>query len=147
MATAAQQARWRAKVAEAGRCSNCGRPRLAKLKRCAWCLAYDLEKRLPDFEHDRRAHAAMLELSHDDDAWCAVTGLSGAQLAEVGDALTVDRIDSDRGYVVGNMQLLSRRLNRAKWRDLTVPVWAVERALRLWRGEHLGDWDVLPASR
>ena len=32
MATAAQQARWRARVAEAGRCSNCGRSKRVWLR-------------------------------------------------------------------------------------------------------------------
>jgi hypothetical protein len=140
VASAAQQARWRAKLPAQGRCSSCGRPKLNGCRRCSRCLAKDLEKRLPWAEHDVAAHALMLEASHDPEARCAASGLSGGQLTAIGDQLTVDRLDSGRGYVVGNLQLLSRKLNRAKWREARPPQWEVERLLALHRGELLNDF-------
>lgn len=139
MATAAEQARWRAKVAAAGRCAHCGKGRLNGCRQCAWCLAAALEKRLRHLEHDRRAHAAMLVRSHDPGERCAASWLTGHELALIGQRLTVDRVDPCLGYVAGNMQLLASRLNRLKWRSLEVPAWEVERLLRLHRGEKLGD--------
>lgn len=141
MATAAAQARWRRRVAEQGRCSTCGRARLNGLKRCAFCLAAALERPLrPQYRHERAEHAWMLILSHAPESRCAASGLTAADLAAIGDQLTVDRIDSDRGYVRGNMQLLSRRLNRMKSRDRHVQPWEIKRLLRLHRGENLGDF-------
>jgi hypothetical protein len=141
MATAAEQARWRARVAAQGRCASCGRPKLNGNRRCSWCLAYDLEKRLPGLAHDRNAHALMLEASHDPEARCEASGLAGDDLARIGQRLTVDRIDSGRGYVTGNMALLASRLNRMKGRLPKVPWWEVDRLLRMHRGENLGDFD------
>jgi len=95
-------------------CRRCGRIRITPTL-CAWCLAYDLEKRIRDYSHDRAEHAWMLILSHLPESCCAVSGLTRDELARIGDRLTVDRIDNDRGYTRGNMQLLAGSLNREKW--------------------------------
>lgn len=139
MATALAQARWRAKVAAQGRCSKCGRRRLTP-RLCALCLAVSLAYRLGDLPHDVRSHAWWLEQSHDPSSRCVASGLTGAELEAIGDELTVDRKDSDLGYVRGNMQLLSRRLNRAKWRAAAPPWWEVERLQRMHAGEQVRDF-------
>lgn len=72
----------------------------------------------------------MLVLSHMPNAVCAATGLSAFRLAKHGLRLTVDRIDPALGYIQGNMQLLTCRLNEAKGVGLEVPAGAVATLLR-----------------
>ena len=80
MARADEQQRWRERCREAGRCTRCGKARLATLLRCAWCLAYTLEYRLRDMRHDLDEHARMLMLSHSDHAACVASKLTAAEL-------------------------------------------------------------------
>lgn len=66
-------------------------------------------------------------------ARCSASGYSVIALRKVGDQLTVDRIDSSKGYVRGNMQLLAASLNSAKGQQPRVPVGAIralERKMR-----------------
>lgn len=69
----------------------------------------------------------MLEAANDPRSVCAVLGRSLFALRKVGQKLTVDRIDSTKGYVDGNMQLLASDLNSAKGVSMEVP----------WRSVHL----------
>lgn len=107
------------------RCARCSRPTVGlDAGTCLSCLAVILERRLPLLAHDPAMHAGYLALARLDDSRCAVSGYSLADLRGcLGHpmALQVDRIDSRRGYVSGNMQLLCSYLNRMKGRALNVP--------------------------
>lgn len=48
----------------------------------------------------------------------------------MGEQLSVDRIDSNKGYVRENMQLIALSLNSAKRHYKEVPTWAVNKLLR-----------------
>lgn len=146
MCSKEQQARWRAKVKSQGGCRRCGGTRLPGTLHCGWCLAYDLEKARPGMEHDRAEHALMLSRSHRETSRCAASGLTSSELRSIGSRLTVDRIDNDRGYVRGNMQLLAWRLNWAKGQGSRIPDWEVDRLLRMHRGENMGDFGGVRAG-
>jgi hypothetical protein len=60
---------------------------------------------------------------HPDDA-CDTTGLTLIELARGEMTLQVDRIDPERGYVAGNMQVIASLLNRLKARERSWPEWA-----------------------
>jgi hypothetical protein len=56
---------------------------------------------------------------------CAVTGRSLLSLMKCGQRLTVDRLDSTKGYVEGNMQLIAGDLNSSKGIRDEVPQHAI----------------------
>lgn len=114
-----------------GTCLTCfQRPALSGTTRCEWCLAASSEWALPKLCHSRAAHAQMLLLSRRVDSVCACTGRSLFALRKIGQTLEVDRIDSTKGYVEGNMQLLTAYLNQAKGTAKNVPRWAINSILR-----------------
>lgn len=84
--------------------------------RCAWCRAKDRERKpwVRHMRHETGEHALVIETAHGEHARCALSGASAGELAAIGERLEVDRIDSRRGYVRGNMQVIAARLNRAK---------------------------------
>jgi len=127
-----QRAAYRAKHTD--RCFRCAKVALPGTRSCAFCLARSIERHKPGVEHDTHHHAAMLMLARDPSARCAASGLTRDQLAAVGEWLEVDRIDSYRGYVRGNCQLLARCLNRSKWREDAPAEWAVEELVQLASG-------------
>ena len=108
--------RWR--KANAGRlCLRCcSEPPMPGSRRCAWCRAKDAERKpwLAHLRHDTAEHALMVADAHAPGSACEASGLRLEELVPFGLRLEVDRIDSRRGYVRGNMQLLASRLNRAK---------------------------------
>lgn len=106
------------------RCSTLGT--LPDLRSCAWCLALDLEKRLPHMEHDTAEHAMALQRARRPATRCEVSGFTLSELRACHDRLEVDRTDPSVGYVVGNMVLMAGSLNRAKWRRLEVPARAID---------------------
>lgn len=65
-------------------------------------------------EHDSRALAALYEIAALSGSTCALSGASLLELRKIGDTLSVDRINSNTGYVVDNMRLISLRLNISK---------------------------------
>lgn len=125
------RARYRAKNAET-RCSRCARPK-ERGALCGRCSAYLHEYKKPHLRHHTAHHAMMLKRALSPGARCAASGFTRDELAQLGEELTVDRIDSSRGYVRGNCQLLARSLNRAKWWDSVVPDWAIDALRRQWR--------------
>jgi hypothetical protein len=72
----------------------------------------------------------MIHLSKDPHSVCAVTGRSLFALRKVGEKLSIDRIDPQKGYIDGNMQLLTMSLNSAKGMGDHVPQVAINRLLR-----------------
>ncbi len=80
---------------------------------------------MPHLTHDTKEHARMVALSHAETSQCAITGRSLLALRKIGRRLEVDRIDSTRGYVEGNMQLLADDLNSAKGARDEVPQRAI----------------------
>jgi hypothetical protein len=119
-------------------CRRCmQRPPRPDTRHCPRCVAYWRERKLPHLEHDLQAHTEMLTLADDPKSLCAATGRALLALRKVGERLTVDRISPYQGYVSGNMQLLSGRLNSAKGVGDDVPREAVRRLLR--RLEHVFD--------
>jgi len=120
-----QQAQAR-KSRSPGLCYRCGaRDSLPQTRHCARCMSYLRERTLPHLEHDLEAHALLMTLSCDPQARCQVTGRSLLALRKVGQRLSVDRQDSTRGYVDGNMQLMALDLNSAKGAGQSVPQRAV----------------------
>jgi hypothetical protein len=84
--------------------------------------------------HDLDLHAVFLAGTHSDIARCEVLGRSLFALRKVGEKLSVDRIDPSRGYVEGNMRLLTLTLNKEKGDKLTIPRGSMNRILKgLWR--------------
>lgn len=116
MRTPEARRRWRRE--NRGRiCSRCwSGPPLAGLSRCAWCRAKDAERKpwVRRLAHDTGEHALAIEAAHSGGGVCALSGLDAGALHEYGIRLEVDRIDSRRGYVRGNLQVIASRLNRAK---------------------------------
>lgn len=121
------------------RCIRCARLVLTGLKSCARCLARLLESRTPELRHDREAHAAMLEAARAPGSRCQASGYTLEQLQSIGEELQVDRISPAAGYIIGNMQLLARSLNRAKWAGREVPEWAIHN-LQLRFGDRASPW-------
>lgn len=72
----------------------------------------------------------MLKARHKKRSRCRASGISALTLEKMGQVLTVDRIDPRKGYMRGNMQLLSMCLNSAKGASLKVPRAAVKRLRR-----------------
>ena len=111
------------------RCARCSAV-LVGLDRgtCLPCLAVILEARLPGLAHDPALHAGYLALARLEDTRCAVSGYTLDALRScLGNPmeLQVDRIDPRRGYVAGNMQVMTSYLNRMKGRDPEVPAAAL----------------------
>lgn len=88
------------------------------------------EKKLPDLLHDTEYHAAMLDLRHNRESICAVSGLSQHTLKKMRVRLSVDRLDNGLGYVPGNCCLLAEPLNTAKGCGTYVPRLSLERLLK-----------------
>lgn len=124
----AKKARHRAKVKAAGKlCVGCvSRPRDLEGQLCSRCRAETKATRMPEVQHHVPELAIMLRRARRPDARCAITGLTLAQLQLIGQRLEVDRIDSARGYVPGNMQLLAARLNHSKHTYEAPSMWAIE---------------------
>ena len=127
----AYQRRRRAELPH-GTCPRCfKRPAIEGRKLCAFCVAQLHErKRAPDLLHDTELHAAFIEKSKCMEETCEVSGYSLLALKKIGEELTIDRVDSTRGYCQGNMRLLARSLNQAKSVGLKVPGRALNRLLR-----------------
>lgn len=99
-------------------------------KACVRCYAIKRERDLPTLQHDLDYHVEMLLARHDPRSVCVQTGLSAHTLQKCGYSLSVDRIDSTRGYVRGNCQLMAKPLNTAKGPRDTVPQSAINRVMR-----------------
>lgn len=93
------------------------------------CVAVRREAKV-EGPHDLEAHVALLLAGVQAASRCRITGRSAHALWKVGDRLSVDRIDPRKGYVEGNMQLISFYLNLTKGDGLAVPAWAVRRLER-----------------
>jgi len=116
-------------------CSRCGaRPSLFATTRCGRCASYNRERALPHLQHDVLSHTRMVERCFEPTAQCSITGRSLIALRKIGRRLSVDRIDSTRGYVEGNMQLMADDLNSAKGNRMEVPASAIN--WLLYRMEH-----------
>lgn len=113
-----------------GVCYRCGaRETLPLTKHCARCSSYFRERTLPHLEHNLEKHAELMTASWNPLTRCIITGRSLVALRKVGQRLTVDRIDSRKGYVEGNMQLMAGDLNSAKGVSERVPHSAIHRLL------------------
>jgi hypothetical protein len=75
---------------------------------------------------------------------CAVTGISLKTLRKIGDSLSIDRIDSNRGYVEGNMQIIALSLNIAKKKAGRVPPYAIKRLMRAIERVAVSKLDAAP---
>lgn len=75
---------------------------------------------------------------------CEISGLSLKTLRKIGDKLSIDRIDSNRGYVKGNMQIIALSLNVAKKRAGHVPRSAINRLLRMVERVAVNKLDAAP---
>lgn len=71
--------------------------------------------------HDTRFHAKMIEMANKPWTTCCSTGYSLLALRKVGESLSVDRIDSSKGYVPGNIQIMALSLNKGKGEGQMVP--------------------------
>ena len=114
------------------RCWWCGR-KTAQIVYCTRCRALKAEQKHPFLIHDTESHMRYIRAKDNPKARCSASGYSVIALRKVGDQLTVDRIDSSKGYVRGNMQLLAASLNSAKGQQPRVPVGAIralERKMR-----------------
>lgn len=87
-------------------------------------------KRHPELRHDTEAHAEMIELSKNPTSTCCILGFSLLALKKVGEELSVDRPDPAKGYVEGNMVLMTASLNTAKGPRQEVPKRSINRVLR-----------------
>jgi hypothetical protein len=79
---------------------------------------------------DETAYREMLHLAKQPESRCATSGRSLHALRKVGERLSIDRIDPNKGYTEGNMQLLALSLNKAKGNSSTVPARAVTALLK-----------------
>ena len=91
------------------------------VRSCSRCHAKQRERDLPHLEDDLVEHTMMVEAAHHPESRCAVLGRSLLNLRKAGQKLSVDRIDSAKGYVPGNMQLLALDLNVAKRDGTHIP--------------------------
>ena len=124
-----QQARARSARSYA-MCYRCGmREPLPLTRHCHRCSAYFRERGLPHLEHDLEAHANLILLSCAPQSRCMITGRSLHALWKVGQRLSVDRIQSHLGYILGNMQLMAIDLNSAKGVQASVPQHAIHKLL------------------
>lgn len=113
-----------------GVCYRCGsRDSLPMTRHCARCYAYFRERSLPHLEHDLEAHTKIVLLTRQPASLCLISGRSLLALRKVGCSLTVDRLNSQLGYVEGNMQLLASDLNSAKGAGWHVPQSAIHRLI------------------
>lgn len=113
-----------------GRCYRCGsRDSLPMTRHCARCYAYFRERSLPHLEHNLEAHMKVVLLTRNPTSVCLISGRSLLALRKVGLTLTVDRLNSQLGYVEGNMQLLASDLNSAKGAETHVPQSAIHRLI------------------
>ena len=114
------------------RCWWCGR-KVANIVYCTRCRALKAEAKHPKLVHDTLEHMRYIRAKDNPRSRCAASGYSLIALRKIGEKLTVDRIDSTKGYVRGNMQLLAASLNSAKGRLDRVPMSAmrsIERKMR-----------------
>ena len=124
-----------------GKCHECGsREPIEGLKLCAACRSRKIIRR----EHRQTHNASFLELMlracYDPASCCSSTGRSLLALRKVGERLSVDRINPNRGYVPGNVQLLAMSLNAEKNSQRQVPRRALDALLR--KLEHVTE-DIL----
>jgi hypothetical protein len=117
------------KRAREGRCKWCYRPVRGRAF-CYTCTAKKRESDFPHLQHDTREHARMLRARHHKYSRCAASGISLLTLEKMGDMLSVDRINPRKGYVRGNMQLLSKVLNSTKGSLDKVPRAAIRKLRR-----------------
>lgn len=104
---------------------------------CAGCRAHKAVKRKSNLEHDVPYLARMFEACYDARSCCSATGRSLLALRKVGEVLSVDCINSRRGYVPGNVQLIALSLNTAKQHERRVPQHALNALLR--KLEHVAE--------
>lgn len=74
--------------------------------------------------------ADLYQRSYDPRERCSVTGLALHDLKKLRDKLSVDRIDPTKGYIGGNMRLISLKLNIAKGIRTSIPPAIIRRYLR-----------------
>lgn len=96
---------------------------------CAGCRAHKAAKRKSSLEHDIPYLARMFEACYDARSCCSATGRSLLALRKVGEVLSVDCINSRRGYVPGNVQLIALSLNTEKADQRRVPIRALNALL------------------
>ena len=104
------------------------------LKHCSICRARKIVKREHQQEHDIWFLAKMVEACHNPASCCSATGRSLLALRKIGDKLSVDRINSCRGYVPGNVQLLSMVINNDKKESRRPPQQSINNVLRRLEG-------------
>jgi hypothetical protein len=83
--------------------------------------------------HHTVEHMRFIRGKDNPKARCCVSGYSLLALRKIGEFLTVDRIDSSKGYVHGNMQLMAGSLNSSKGQARRVPQSAVNGLIRKMR--------------
>jgi hypothetical protein len=103
---------------------------VAPTRHCGRCLAARREAKLPHLKHDLKHHAMMMVMAKQPTSRCAVMGKSLLTLTKIGETLTVDRIDSSRGYMPDNVRLLSSSLNSAKRDYARIPTQSIKRLER-----------------
>lgn len=114
------------------RCWWCGRL-TGQIVYCTRCRALKAERKHPDLVHHTEEHMRYIRAKDNPKARCRISGYSVLALRKVGEMLTVDRIDSTKGYIRGNMQLMAASLNSAKGQSRTVPGAAIQRLIRRMR--------------
>lgn len=121
--------RRRGRISAAGVCSRCHRPRVYNRRHCAYCHAYKREQALPTLIHNTEYHAKCCADRWNPTAVCCITKQPAKRLWQIGERLSVDRIDPTLGYVVGNCQLMAQSLNSAKGVGSRVPAKAIARLM------------------
>ena len=111
---------------------------------CAECRAIKRVRQVPEQDHSVSFLAIMLSASHSPESCCSATGRSLHALRKVGERLSVDRINPERGYVPGNVQLIAMCLNEEKRTYRRVPQAAVNALLR--KLERVTDDDLTSIS-
>lgn len=86
----------------------------------------------------------MLAACYDPASCCSATGRSLLALRKIGEKLSVDRINPQRGYVPGNVQLLAMSLNEEKNNQRRAPRRKVNELLR--RLQHVTE-DILSSRK
>jgi hypothetical protein len=68
---------------------------------------------------EKRGHECTITWEDLSDVWTGYCAVSGVDLADKAHTPSVDRVDSSKGYIVGNIQWITNRLNVIK-RDATL---------------------------
>lgn len=109
-------------------CGHCGKPSDGRYV-CGYCFASIREAVYPEYTHDTKLHGEYLTASRKMETCCEITGRSLLTLKKIGDKLSVDRIDSFKGYEENNMRIISLKLNIAKGARKEVPSDAIGKVL------------------